>query len=379
MRQTLLALYRAEVPDLDRARLARHTPDIGPADIAEELIVAFGAAGGAGRQARKGASNCGDRPLHISPSACMARWSRLLHGCSFGIQLHGYAFVAPLPPSQDEAQIIALELCRGRCQCWRLRHPDAVQPDDRHAQKRADRCLREHRLAAWNPASMSLWNFLARAVKGDKPQRSPRSKQGKKSIAPAAFACSMFFCSLYRDHHVRFGNVLGWRCERHPTVLYEGLECFECKAEEYSTLFDESVHHRGVKKRLLVAAPTGRYAEAEYWRCQTCKSYYAKDHNLCPKCQHRRGPGAAKSTVWVRGAPRMQGGQEPAGEQVVHRAIAKLPAKLRNIVEILLDGMSPSEIARRLTCPMHEIEAAIDEARQLLKALMENDMDDTES
>src|SRR3989442_320887 len=41
-RQTLLALYKEEVPDLEKTRLARHTPDIGPADIAEEIVVAFG-------------------------------------------------------------------------------------------------------------------------------------------------------------------------------------------------------------------------------------------------------------------------------------------------------------------------------------------------
>ena len=88
--------------------------------------------------------------------------------------------------------------------------------------------------------TMSLWNFIARAVKGDKPKGSPRSEQGR-GFAPAAFARSMFFVHLYQEHRCEVWEG-PWLALRHITqmVLYEGLECFECNAKGIPMLFDET-------------------------------------------------------------------------------------------------------------------------------------------
>ena len=155
MRETLLTLYQEEAPDLEMARLAGRRPEIVVAEVAEEIVVAYGAGW---RRYPQGERDW----LELWPRA-FERLAQYVYGLMraadkwlrFDIQLDGYAFTAPFP-SQDDAELIALELCRGKCECWRLRHPGLPGPSDRQAEQRAERDLREHRLAAWNPAEVSL-------------------------------------------------------------------------------------------------------------------------------------------------------------------------------------------------------------------------------
>jgi len=225
----------------------------------------------------------------------MAAW---LH---FDVQLKGYAFHVPFP-SWHSAQLFASLLWAGKCDCWRLRGGDSDQPLDRRTAQRAARCLREHRIAAWNPAEMTLSNFVARAIKGNKA-RGDRS--GRKGFASGALEQGMAFCDLYRDCDVRFGKVLGWHCPRHPTSIFEGAECLDCDEQNVLTVFSETTHQRKVVRRLLVKTPIGPYEKEEYWHCQesnTCATYYRVGLAACPLCDRARTAGAARTAVWVLGS-----------------------------------------------------------------------------
>jgi hypothetical protein len=169
-RETLRALSTEEVPDLERARLARQARELSAQTIAEEIVVAFGVGWRRYPQGEDGWVELWPRAFERLVQYVYGLMRAADKWLRFDIQLNGYAFTAPFP-SADVAEIIALELCRGMCRCWRLRHPDPPGPSDRQARQRATRCLLEHRLASWNPSGASLFNFIALAVKGDKPQR----------------------------------------------------------------------------------------------------------------------------------------------------------------------------------------------------------------
>ena len=370
----------------------------------EEIVVAFGA---------------GWRREALGEEGWEGRWQPALdwvrgrvHGWMlaaakwlYAIPLQGFAYTVPFSCWKGVAWEIAQDLWQGTCGCWRVFYPEAElehKRDKDSAQKRAARCGRTHHLTAWNPSEMFLWDFIARAVKGN---RRKKKQRGNKVFVPVALSYSMFFRCLYEDHAVRCGDVLHWCCPHHPKTPFEGPQCLECKDRRDSTVFDETRHHRQVQEmRLLVAAPTGRYTEQYFWRCQakTCQNYYPHNSPVCPVCQHRRTRGAAPSVVWVLG-PRLiaQRDQDKGREErdlrasasltgtfigadagrheyeetvlmrlAVRAAVDQLPPDLREIGEMLLDGMTEEEIADRRQRPLEEIQDEIQEALERLRTLL---------
>ncbi|MGE0825532.1 MAG: RNA polymerase sigma factor [Candidatus Binatia bacterium] len=296
----------------------------------------------------------------------MAAW---LH---FDIQLKGYAFRTPFPRWHD-AQLFASLLWAGKCDCWRLRSGDTDQPLDRRTAQRAARCLREHRLAAWNPAEMTLSNFLARAIKGDKARGN---RSGKKGFVSGALEQGMAFCDLYRDCDMRFGKVLGWHCPQHPTSIFEGAECLACDEQEVLTMFSETTHQRKVVRRLLVKAPTGPYEQEEYWHCQdsdTCDTYYRVGLATCPLCDRARTAGAARSTVWVLGsfASSSEAGPQPDPthrQDELWQAFRGLDAREQEVLQlVVVDGLSKKGVARQLELSLSELTDVYTAALQKLK------------
>ena len=289
----------------------------------------------------------------------MAAW---LH---FDIQLKGYAFQTPFP-SRHDAHVFASLLWAGKCDCWRLRGGDSDQPLDRRTAQRAARCLREHRLTAWNPAEMTLANFLARAIKGDKARGN---RSGKKSFVSGALEQGMAFCDLYRECDIRLGKVLGWHCPDHPHSLFEGEECLACDEQDILTVFAETIHQRKVVRRLLVKAPTGPYEEEEFWRCQnrqTCDTYYRVGLATCPLCDRTRTAGAARSAVWLLGSFATQAGQrlpapdrshtEQAERDELWRAFRGLDTNEQEVMHlVVVEGISKKAAAQQLGLSVSEL------------------------
>lgn len=390
----LVALHREELPDVAAEALSERT---------EEIVVAFGA--GWGREA-------------LGEEGWEGRWQPALdwvigrvHGWMlaaakwlYGIPLQGFAYTVPFSLWEAKAWEIAYDLWQGTCGCWRVFYPELKHKRDvRRAQERANRCGRTHHLVAWNPSKMSLWSFIARAVKGNRRA----DKQGRiiKDFTPVAFSYSMFFRHLYKGHAVRCGNVLSWCCPHHPHTPFEGPQCLECKDRGGSAVFEEIRHRRRVQMRLLVEAPTGRYKQQHFWRCQkkTCQNYYPYDSPVCPLCEHRRTRGAALSIVWMLG-PRVivqrdqhkgreerdlrasasltgtftgaDAGRHEDEETVLMRlavraTVDQLPPDLRKIVDMCyFDSMTEDEIADELERPLEEIQDAMEEAHEQLGDLL---------
>ena len=306
----------------------------------------------------------------------MAAW---LH---FDIQLKGYAFQIPFPGWHD-AHVFASLLWAGKCDCWRLRGGDTDQPLDRRTAQRAARCVREHRLVAWNPAKMTLGNFLARAIKGDKARGN---RSGKKGFVSGALEQSMAFCDLYREYDIRFGKVLGWHCQDHPNSIFEGAECLTCDEQEALTVFSETSHQRTVVRRLLVRAPRGPYEQEEYWHCQdreTCDTYYRVECPACPRCERARTAGAARSAVWVLGsfAQSDEAGQQQShtdhqqyeqnereGRDELWQAFRCLATSEQEVMQlVVVDGLSKKAAAQQLGLSVAELTAVHTAALQKLK------------
>ena len=305
----------------------------------------------------------------------MAAW---LH---FDVQLKGYAFQTPFP-NWHSAQLFASLLWAGKCDCWRLRGGESDQPLDRRTAQRAARCVREHRLAAWNPAEMALGNFLARAIKGNKARGD---HSGSKGFVSGALEQGMAFCDLYRDCNIRFGKVLSWHCPHHPTSIFEGAECLNCDELERLTVFSETTHQRKVVRRLLVKAPTGPYEKEEYWHCQgydTCDTYYRAGLVACPLCDRGRTAGAARTGVWVLGS---FASSDEAGQQLgthhqhneLWQAFRCLDAHEQEIVHlVVIDGLAKKVVARQLGLSLSELTdtyvVALQKLKQHLSTVEEN-------
>lgn len=337
-------------------RIESELPDIAAQDLegyVEAHVIAYGIGVGLGTAA--GGGSWGQPwPLAV---ACVTEyvWGWMIASwlwLRFDIHLKGFALTCPTP---GDAARLALRLRLGMCDCWKLRDPTIKQPRDHNAQRRANRCLREHRLTAWNPVQMSLWNFIARAVKGDKPRGN---WSGRKAFASGAFEQGMWFCDLYRDADVRFGRVLGWRCEHHPGIAFEGPCCFLCAEEGRETIFDETCTRRNATPRLFVLGP---YQPEQYWRCQHCRepSYYKAYHSVCPLCQKPRLPGAARSTVWVLGAAN-EWEQEDEDDGDIDDFWEKLPPLVREIAWLTYKaGFSERELSQILWMSVKQVTQAI--------------------
>jgi hypothetical protein len=270
------------------------------------------------------------------------------------IQLRGYAFTAPFP-AWPEAEALAFLLWSGQCDCFRLKAEDSDAPLDRRAAQRAARCLREHRLTAWNPAQLGLSTFVARAVKGEKAKGDD---SGRKGFVTGAVEQGAFFCDLYRYHDIRFGKVLGWRCPSHPDILFEGERCFLCAEERSFVVFSADEHTRTVVRRLLVKAPTGPYEEEEYWHCQdkNCNTYYPEHLSICPLCRQPRRRGAARSSVWVLGTFARSGLSDEKEHGELWAAVRQLAPLEQEVMRlVILEGLPRQEAANRLSLSLAEV------------------------
>ncbi len=356
MREELLSLVRDLIRDenLRQERIA-------------EVVIAYGC--GVWRDAQndgEGWEHHWQRALHWVTQRVLGWLRATASWLHFEVQLRGYAFISPFPSWRDAEQL-ASQLRLGVCDCWRLRVTDPEQPPDHRTARRATRCLQEHRLSAWKPEEMTLGNFIARAIKGDKVKGE---RSNRKSFVSGAVEQGMFFCDLYREHDLRLGRVLIWRCPHHPTDVFEGQGCPKCEEDGVLTRFAETLHNRDVIRRLLVKTPTGPYGEIRYWRCQQGDTYYQEHSAVCPRCRSPRTHGAAKSTVWLLDQqPRhaafpselWTAGDDMETQVTIRAAFARLSPLQREILTLVkFEGISERQTARQLGI-------TIEELRQLLE------------
>lgn len=297
----------------------------------------------------------------------------------FEVQLPGYAFLSPFPSWRDAEQLTS-RLQLGVCDCWRLRVTDPEQPPDHRTARRATRCLKEHRLSAWKPAEMSLGNFIARAIKGDKIKGEQNKR---KSFASGAVEQGMFFCDLYREYDLRLGRVLVWRCPRHPTDIFEAHICFKCEENGAVTRFADTTHSRDVIRRLLVKTPTGPYEEVRYWHCQQGDTYYQERYTLCPRCRSPRTHGAAKSTVWLLGQQSLHvttpselwaAGDDLEMQVAVRTAFARLTTQQREILTLIkLENKPERQTARQLGVTVEELRRLLAQAMDTLHSALSDE------
>jgi hypothetical protein len=363
MREELLAFVRTRIPneDLRRKRIA-------------EVAVAYGC--GMWREVRNGAEEDWEhhwqRALHWVTHRVLGWLRATASWLHFEVQLRGYAFSSPFPSWRDAEQLTG-QFRLGVCDCWRLRVTTPEQPPDHRTARRATRCLQEHRLSAWKPEEMTLGNFIARAIKGDKVKGE---RSGKKSFASGAVEQGMFFCDLYREHDLRLGRVLIWRCPHHPTDIFEEQGCLKCEEDGALTRFTESMHNRDVVRRLLVKTPTGPYEEIQYWRCQQGDTYYQAHHALCPRCRSPRTHGAAKSTVWLLDRQPLRtalpselwaAADDLETQVAVREALAGLSPLQREILTLVkLEDRSERQAARQLGLAIEELRQLLEQATSML-------------
>lgn len=320
-----------------------------------DVVVVYGC--GIWRTVEAGSGSWAQRwqPALDQLSASILAWMRATAAwLQLDIQLRGYAFTAPFP-TWTEAEALAFLFWSGQCDCFRLKAEDSDAPLDRHAAQRAARCMREHRLQAWNPAHLGLNTFIACAVKGRKAESDD---SGRKGFVSGAVEQGIFFCDLYRYHDVRFGKVLGWQCPSHPDVPFEGERCFLCAEEHAPVVFSAEQHTRTIVRRLLVKAPTGPYEEAEYWHCQdkNCSTYYREYLSSCPLCRQPRGRGAARSSVWVLGTFTRLGPGDTNEQGELWKIFRQLEPLEQKVVQlIILEGLPRQEAAKRLSLSLEEV------------------------
>lgn len=367
------------------ALLAKELPAVTVQDVdryIEERVIAYGV-GCWGRHPAEGGEGWEHRWQPAVDWVTEHVWGWMKAAAAwlhFDIWLRGYALKAPFPAWGD-AMTLAELLLLGGCNCYRLRYTDADQVMDHNAQSRADRCLHEHRLTAWDPAVMSLRDFIAQAVKGSKRGETHSHKKG---FASGAFVQGMWYRDLYHSpnhsHDIRFGNVLVWHCAHHPKDPFEGSKCFKCAEADRKTNrtvfeFDETWSRRKIVRRLFVIGP---YQPARYWRCQHCQNYYQEHLATCPLCHKERMPGAARSTVWILTVPADydEGGWDIVPPDIGIKNIElmdmlnALPSLLREIVLLRLYGMSKHEIAQISGMAWKQVGTALRIARQALKLLL---------
>jgi RNA polymerase sigma factor (sigma-70 family) len=363
MRAALLALMSELTPDeqLRQKHIA-------------EIVIAYGC--GAWREVQDGEEGWENRwqgALDWVTHRTLGWMRATTAWLQFDVQLRGYAFTAPFP-SWIAAEELASLLWLGKCDCWRLRVSDPEQPMDHRTARRATRCLREHRLSAWNPQEISLGNFIARAIKGDKVKGEHSSK---KAFVSGAVEQGMFFCDLYRDYDIRLGRVLVWRCPNHPTDIFEEQACLQCEDTETPVNFLETLHERDVIRRLLVRAPTGPYQETQYWRCQQGDTYYQAHHIVCPRCHAPRTHGAAKSTVWELGrqpdwvtsslAPWVARDDVEA-TVILREILTRLSPREREVLTLVkVEGLPERQVARQLGITTEELQSLLEKTISRLR------------
>jgi DNA-binding CsgD family transcriptional regulator len=362
MRDALLTFVRDRIPDEDlrKKRIA-------------EVAVAYGC--GMWREVQnsgEGWEHHWQRALHWVTQRVLGWLRATASWLHFEVQLRGYAFVSPFPSWRDAEQL-ASQFRLGVCDCWRLRVTAPEQPPDHRTARRATRCLQEHRLSAWKPEEMTLGNFIARAMKGDKVKGE---RSNRKSFVSGAVEQGMFFCELYREFDLRLGRVLVWRCPHHPTDIFEEHGCLKCEEDGVLTRFAETMNTRDVVRRLLVKTPIGPYEEVQYWRCQQGDTYYQEHHAICPRCRSPRTHGAAKSTVWLLGQQPHQvalpsalweAGDDLETQVAVRTALASLSPLQREILMLVkLEGRSERQAARQLGITREELQQLLEQATTTL-------------
>lgn len=147
-------------------------------------------------------------------------------------------------------------------------------------------CAERHSLRAWNPTSVSLWAFVASAVKGPQP-----------NVQTGSFAQGMYFPLLAKEGidgaRLRLASVEYKICPACGEP-YEGGQCPRDK-----TTFDETTDRKTTSDRLiLVGEYPAIYVPAARFRCtnKECGNLYVALQ--CPLC---RAPKPQRpTTVWVR-------------------------------------------------------------------------------
>ena len=279
-------------------------------------------------------------------------------------------------PNQADAAVIAQEAITGQCRCWTWRDPDA-EDLTRQAKERQKRCIRDHQLAAWNPQTISLRNYIAQAIKGSKAAAGSgkRAKSGAKGFMSGAFVQGMYFPQLVFEKDFWFGNVLGHVCSHNNEHWYEDPSCFYCSREngDRITVFDEARDRKSIIERLLVR---GVYISDMHWRCQACEqdNYYREALSTCPVCNQGRKRGSKRTTVWRKNTESDFGGPTELDRsqfgETLGDAIAQLTPEQQSLVAMLAEGVADAEIAKELGVSGSEYDDLRNSAYSAIRAAM---------
>lgn len=194
------------------------------------------------------------------------------------------------------AHEISYLLVEGRCDCYQ-RHDPSKTATAQH--------LREHQLLAWSPdlvsqrgARVTLWDFVAQAVKG--------AVIGRQQFAAGAFVAGMLYPLLYRQVQLTLGRVARKRCPHcdRPYEVHLAL-CPHCDQQ-----FDPTRDAIVAERLLIIPSPTGPYWPQPWWRCDPCaqsprgENYFRCQHcqpdrchptvhDACPRCRAQHGQRAS--------------------------------------------------------------------------------------
>jgi hypothetical protein len=206
-------------------------------------------------------------------------WTWLRHRViDFDEAIHGVGWDAVTQPGMLAWDLSSM-LVQGRCDCYRLR--DAEKPPPALH-------LRQHQLLAWGPelvsprgAIITLWDFIAQAVKGALIQR--------QQFAAGAFVAGMLYPLFAREIGLTLGHVARRHCPNrasHANACYYEVHLAACPRCQHP--FD----HRQdviVSQRLLIIP--GRYLPQPWWHCHPCRqSPRSENYFRCEQCRPSR-PG----------------------------------------------------------------------------------------
>ena len=166
-------------------------------------------------------------------------------------------------------------------------------------------CVQRHRLDGWDPArEVSLWSFLASAVKGMKNLVT-------KSFTTASYYPLLALEGSTSGKRVRSVRVLKMTCNNPDCAHCGEAKSFEDgKCRFCGAPFDPAAAKAIEQELLITVSEEGVYVPVKVQRCNAsvdqqgektkCDNYYAfSDDPICPICGHS-GKGGRPTYLWIR-------------------------------------------------------------------------------
>ena len=141
------------------------------------------------------------------------------------------------------------------CNCYMRSAGGVEDPKDLtgNAKRKADTCLRQHRLSAWDPAQCTFWEFCRRAVKGTCWE-----------FRPSQFTSGILFDLLLEEFPLRMVNIARHLCLDCGKWTVNTDHCFVCGRR----LDPTDTRVRVARHWLILDDAGGGFRSEKVWTCR---------------------------------------------------------------------------------------------------------------